>query len=68
MNLFMQISPLLVAVNAVHHSRNVRGNVSIISHLTFFKQSNKGDILLFACQLSAKFGIKLVSEDVHVCL
>jgi len=64
----MQLSPFLVAVNAVQCTRHVHGNVAILSQLTFFKQSNKHDILLFACQLSAKFRIKLFSEYVHVCL
>jgi len=54
----MQISPLLIAVNAVQRTRHVHGNVATVSQLTLFKQSNKDDILLFACQLSAKFRIK----------
>jgi len=62
----MQISPLLIAVNAVQRTRHVHGNVATVSQLTLFKQSNKDDILLFACQLSAKFRIKWVSEDVFL--
>lgn len=58
MNNIMQISPLLIPVNEVQHTRHVHGRAEIVSQLTFFKQSNENDILLYACQLSALFRIK----------
>jgi hypothetical protein len=60
--------PITHSCNAVHHTRHFQGNVAIASQFTLFKQPNKHDILLFACQLSAKIRIKLVSEYVHVYL